>query len=49
MWYRFSRRVCDYCIECSQDGISFKYMRIFHMWEWSSEVAFGIYAGSRLL
>lgn len=26
MWYRFSRRGSDYCIECSQDGISFKQM-----------------------
>ncbi len=46
MWYRFSRRESDYCIECSQDGISFKQMRIFHMWEASGEIAFGIYAGS---
>ena len=33
MWYRFSRRESDYCIECSTDGINFKQMRIFHMWE----------------
>ena len=31
MWYRFSRRKSDYCIECSQDGIHFKQMRICHM------------------
>ena len=31
MWYRFSRRKSDYCIECSQDGIHFKQMRIWHI------------------
>jgi len=46
MWYRFSRRESDYCIECSQDGILFKQMRIFHMWEGAGEIDFGIYAGS---
>ena len=29
MWYRFSRRDSDYCIECSEDGINFRQMRIF--------------------
>ena len=33
MWYRFSRRDSDYCIECSENGINFRQMRIFHMWE----------------
>lgn len=33
MWYRFSRRDSDYCIECSEDGINFRQMRIFHMCE----------------
>ena len=32
MWYRLSRREDDYCIECSEDGITFKQMRICHMW-----------------
>ena len=32
MWYRFSRREDDYCIECSEDGVTFKQMRISHMW-----------------
>ena len=32
MWYRLSRREDDYCIECSEDGIRFKQMRICHMW-----------------
>ncbi len=46
MWYRFSRRESDYCVECSRDGINFKQMRIFHMWEGAGEIAFGIYACS---
>ena len=28
MWYRFSRREDDFCIECSLDGIEFTQMRI---------------------
>ena len=46
MWYRFSRRESDYCVECSQDGTHFKQMRIFHMWEGVDEITFGIYACS---
>lgn len=46
MWYRFSRRESDYCIECSMDGIHYKQMRICHMWEGSGEISFGIYACS---
>ncbi len=46
MWYRFSRRGSDYCVECSEDGISFKQMRICHMWEGAEEIQFGIYACS---
>ena len=46
LWYRFSRRGSDYCIECSQDGVNFKQMRIFHMWEGAGEIVFGIYAAS---
>lgn len=46
MWYRFSRRESDYCIECSTDGITFKQMRICHMWEGAEEITFGIYACS---
>lgn len=46
MWYRFSRRESDYCVECSQDGVDFKQMRIFHMWEGAGEIQFGIYACS---
>ena len=46
MWYRFSRRESDYCIECSFDGVTFKQMRICHMWEGAEEIRFGIYACS---
>lgn len=46
VWYRFSRRESDYCLECSFDGVTFKQMRICHMWEGSGRISFGIYACS---
>lgn len=46
MCYRFSRREDDYCIECSNDGIIFKQMRICHMWKGGEKIQFGIYACS---
>ena len=46
MWYRFSRRESDYCIECSEDGVNFKQMRICHMFEDAGEIQFGLYACS---
>lgn len=46
MWYRFSRREDDYCMECSEDGIRYKQMRICHMWEGADRIRFGIYACS---
>ena len=46
MWYRFSRREDDYCIECSFDGITFKQMRICHMCRGNGIIRFGIYACS---
>lgn len=46
MWYRFSRREDDYCIECSADGMTFTQMRVCHMWEGAGKVRFGIYACS---
>ena len=46
MWYRFSRRQDDYCIECSFDGVTFSQMRICHMWEGAGTIRFGIYACS---
>lgn len=46
MWFRFSRRESDYCIECSQDGKNFTQMRICHMWKGAGKIRFGIYACS---
>ena len=46
MWYRFSRREDDYCIECSTDGVKFSQMRICHMVAGADEISFGIYACS---
>lgn len=46
MWYRFSRREDDYCIECSDDGIVYDQMRICHMCNGNGEIKFGIYACS---
>ena len=46
MWYRFSRRDDDYCIECSEDGEQFSQMRICHMHKGDGKIKFGIYACS---
>jgi regulation of enolase protein 1 (concanavalin A-like superfamily) len=46
MWYRFSRREDDYCIECSEDGGTWKQMRVCHMAEGDGKIRFGIYACS---
>ena len=46
MWYRFSRRADDYCIECSTDGENFSQMRICHMYKGADQISFGIYACS---
>lgn len=46
MWYRFSRRESDYCIECSADGKKFSQMRICHMQNGAGKIQFGIYACS---
>lgn len=46
MWYRFSRREDDYCIECSEDGVTYKQMRICHMYKGNEKIQFGIYACS---
>ena len=46
MWYRFSRREDDNCLECSEDGIKFKQMRICHMYQVDEVIQFGIYACS---
>ena len=46
MWYRLSRRESDYCIECGMDGITFRQMRICHLWKGDGEISFGVYACS---
>lgn len=46
MWYRFSRRADDYCIECSTNGVDFSQMRICHMYAGAEEIIFGVYACS---
>ena len=46
MWYRFSRRESDFCVECSEDGLNYRQMRIFHMWEGAGKITYGINACS---
>ena len=46
MWYRFSRREDDYCIECSVDGVNYKQMRVCHMFKGDGSIKFGVYACS---
>ena len=46
MWYRLSRREDDYCIECSEDGVTFSQMRICHMHKGGGKIRFGVYACS---
>ena len=46
MWYRFSRREDDFCIEYSRDGVAFTQMRVCHIWEGTGTIRFGIYACS---
>ncbi len=46
MWYRFSRREDDYCIECSDDGVKFKQIRVCHIHKGGGRIRFGIYACS---
>lgn len=46
MWYRLSRREDDFCLECSEDGVLFRQMRICHLWEGQDAVRFGVYACS---
>ena len=46
MWYRLSRREDDYCIECSEDGVIFRQMRICHMHRGGGTIRFGVYACS---
>lgn len=46
MWYRLSRREDDFCMECSEDGVVFRQMRVCHLHEGKGKIRFGIYACS---
>lgn len=46
LWYRFSRREDDYCIECSDDGENYNQMRVCHMFSGDGTIRFGVYACS---
>ena len=46
MWYRFSRREDDFCLECSTDGTVYSQMRVCHMYAATDVIRFGIYACS---
>jgi uncharacterized protein len=48
MYYRLSRRSSDFLVENSLDGMNFKQMRIFHLFEGQGLVNFGVYACSPL-
>jgi hypothetical protein len=48
MWYRFSRRGTDFCIENSLDGDLYRQMRIFHMHNPIGVAGIGVYACSPL-
>ena len=46
MWYRLSRRADDFRIECSEDGVVWKQMRVCHLHEARGSIRFGVYACS---
>ena len=46
IWFRLSRRDDDYRIECAEDGVTFKQMRICHLAKGNETIRFGIYACS---
>lgn len=46
MWFRLSRRGQDFCVENSADGVTFKQMRICHMFNAQKTVTVGVYACS---
>lgn len=46
MWYRLSRRDKDFRLECSEDGVTFKQMRICHLEAAADRIRFGVYACS---
>ncbi|MBR7162687.1 MAG: DUF1349 domain-containing protein [Clostridia bacterium] len=46
MWFRLSRRNDDYKLECSENGVIFKQMRICHLVNGAGTIHFGVYACS---
>ena len=46
IWFRLSRRDDDYRIECAEDGVTFKQMRVCHLAKGNETIRFGIYACS---
>jgi hypothetical protein len=48
MWYRLSRRGQDFYIENSNDGKTYRQMRMLHMHNTSEKVQIGVYACSPL-
>lgn len=46
MYYRLSRRACDFLIENSLDGVHYSQMRIAHLAEGGGTVNLGVYACS---
>lgn len=46
VWYRLSRREDDYRIECSEDGVRYRQMRVCHLHRGGGRIRFGIYACS---
>ena len=48
IWYRVSRRESDYLIEYSFDGVGYKQMRIFHLFQGAETVNLGLLACSPL-
>ncbi len=46
MWYRLSRREDDYRIECAEDGVRFRQMRVCHLHAGRGRVRFGVCACS---
>lgn len=46
MWYRLSRRGQDFRVECSDDGVTYRQMRICHLDRAVGPVPFGLYACS---
>ncbi len=46
LWFRLSRRDSDFCVESSMDGINFEQLRIFHLFNITDFINFGVYACS---